>query len=259
MSDFNIFGSICGDRPIESLGTTIEAPYKEDVVPNNEQFSVESFSNNALQDRDDIKKTALEGKYYRYFDCDEVMACGGPRKRPLIFTKSVCNETKTIWWEFYLIDPNFTQLNDFVVKLESVKENDCILIHGPANCYCDDAEVICSAIKRCKAKEKVISAPYILDMHAASILLSGTKILGSICNIMRIEAPRVGGGTGAMQDARTAFESSFFQRDLVLKTLINEGFITTEECTHLKEEQGGVCLHGKRLAEAIGAFNQKHT
>ena len=61
-----------------------------------------------------------------------------------------------------------------------------------------------------------------------------------------------------MQDARMSFENDIFRKTQVLKNLMAAGFITQEEYTHLIEDQGGVCLHGKRLAQIIDVYNQKH-
>lgn len=250
----NLFGSFESERPIETFGSVSFADAHEELVPTNqEEISVETFNAYDQKERAEMGVTALN---HQFMNCND-MACGGPRKKPLFFTKNICKETNTCCWEFFLTDVMFTVMNDFVSKLEQVKDTDCILVHGPATCYGDDAEVVCSAIERCKAKEKIISSPYILDIGAASILLTATKILNSVCGLIRLSPPRISGG-GVVQDARMAFENDIYRKTLVLKNLMAAGFITQEEFNHLVEEQGGVCLHGKKLAQIIDVYNQKH-
>ena len=252
MSKFNLFGT--DDRPIETFGEVIFKESHGEIIPSNESASLETVNAYDMDDRRQMSAAALSNK--RNF-LDGVCMEAGPRKKALIFTKTICKETESCCWEFFLDAVCFTVTNDFITKLEQVKENDCILIHGPACCYTDDAEVICAAISRCKAKEKLISSPYILDIGAASILLTATKIIHSVCNLIRLSPPRVSGG-GAMQDARMAFENNVYRNTIVIKNLLKAGFITQDEYNHLVEEQGGVCLHGKRLKEIIDIFNQKH-
>ena len=257
MSKFNLFGSNTSERPIETFGSVMFSESHEEFIPTTEksEVSVETINAYDMREREEIGAMALSNKGYT--NGDLLCSVGGPRKKPLIYTKEICKETNTCWWDFYLTNVSFTVLNDFVTKLQQVTEKDCILIHGPATCYDDDAEVVCSAISLCKAKEKWISSPYILDSGAASILLTGTKIIQSVCNLIRLSPPKVSGG-GAMQDARMAFENSIYRKTLTLKNLMQNGFINEEEYNHLVEEQGGVCLHGAKLKAIIDTFNQKH-
>lgn len=254
MSKFNLYGSFDSERPIETLGEVRFTDSHEELIPEvKEKTSVETLNPYDIHERAQYSSRVLNDKSI-FMDC---VIDGGRRKDPLIFTKNTCKETNTCCWEFFLTCVNFTVTNDLVSKLAQVKDTDCVLIHGPATCYSDDAEVIFSAISQCKAKEKMISSPYILDLGAAYILASATKIIWSVCNLIRVASPSVSGG-GAMQDARMAFENDMYRKNKMLTHLITEGFLTKEDAHHIVEEQGGVCLHGGKLKSIIDVFNQKH-
>lgn len=256
MSSFNIFGSQNMSLPLESCGPVYESEYTPDPVKNQEA-SVETMNVYDLTERAELAKTMLSGKnMFNLADCAED-CCGGPRKKPITFTKTVCKETGKTCWEFFLSQVRFTVINDFITKLAQVKEEDCVMIHGPGSCFHDDAEVVYSAIKACKAKEKWISEPYIMNTPGAFILMAGTKIIPSVCNVMRITTPSVG-GSGSVQDTTNCINSSIFRYTKMLKTLEAEGFITEEEVASIVNDQKSICLHGQRLAQAIAAFNQRH-
>lgn len=255
MSNFNIFGDL-NERPIESLGEVIEAPYKDEVVPTEQSVegaSVETFNPYDMQERMHLKSMLLSDKGYG--NC--IDACGGPRKKPVTYIKTKCSIDGSQYWEFFMPDVTFTVLNDFVSKLSTVKPEESIMLHGPANCCVDDALVIISAIKRCVAKKVYISSPYILDIPAAAILCAGDVIINSVCGLMRLETPRVGAG-GAVQDAKASFDNSLNNVSMLLKTLKDNGFVTDDECKYMINDQGSVCIHGKKLAEIVDVFNQKH-
>ena len=251
MSRFNVFSTdLIGKLPLEVLGDTYEVPYKEDPVT--ETASTESINPYNLEERAKLIKDAIDGVTYDCCGAESAM----PRKNPCTFTKTVCKESNTCCWEFFLSTLSLTCMNDFIAKLEQVKENDEVIIYGPSSASLDDAEIIISAIKRCKAHHKIISSPYVLNTAGAAIMISGTKILPALCNIVRITTPRVGAG-GAIQDSANAMNIEIQRNHYMLKSLELAGFITEGEILDIVNNQKSVCLHGRRLNDAILAFNQK--
>lgn len=255
MSNFNIFGNL-SERPIESLGEVIEVPYKDDVIQpdqNAETTSVETLNPYDEQERMHMKAMLLSDKGYG--SC--MIESSGPRKKPVYYIKTKCALDGSQYWEFFLQTINFTTLNDFVAKLSTVKPEESVMVHGPSCCCVDDALVIISALKRCVAKKIYISSPYILDIPSAAILCAGDVIINSVCGLIRLETPKVGAG-GAVQDAKASFDNSMNNIALLLKLLSDNGFVTDEECKYMINDQGSVCIHGKKLSQLVDVYNQKH-
>lgn len=257
MSDFNIFNGM-DERPIESLGAVYEAPYHEDEMPPEnpsvEGASLETINPYDMNDRMNMKQALLSGKG-SFMNC---IADGcRDRKKPVAFIKTKCSIDGAIYWEFFLDCVQFTNLNDFVVKMSMVKPEESVMIHGPSNCCVDDAIVVISAIKRCAAKKVYISSPHILDIPSAAILIAGDNIISSVCCLIHFDIPRIGGG-GAIQDAHASMKNSLDNITKLIKNLQVEGFLSEEDVNHLVNDQGSICLHGRKLAAAVDVFNQKH-
>ena len=198
--------------------------------------------------------------FLRRLDDDYVDCCAGPGResRPIPYLKKVLSPEKTLW-TFYLntYHLGFSIINDFINKMLLVKESDAIMIHGPAALVIDDAEVLYSAIKRCKSKMIVMSSPYILNSAAAYLLTAANKIVNSPAGVIHMDSGYVG-GCGKPTDARNGLQSEEFRITRILGVLKNNGFVTEEDIVHIMTNQGQVCKHGKVLSAIIEKYNEAH-
>ena len=228
--------------------------YHEDTVT--PEVSTEGIIDEKLIRRKASANRVMRDIEEGYIDC----GCSGDgrRRMPIPYSKKVLSEQKSLW-TFHLNAEflGFSTINDFVNKMLMVKENDSVLIHGPAALYIDDAEVIYSAIKRCKSKSIIISSPYILNSPAAYILTAARKIVSSPAGVVHMDAGYIG-GCGKPSDARNGLLSEEFRVKYILNVLKENGFLTDEDINHIMTNQGQVCKHGKTLASIIENYNKTH-
>lgn len=258
MSMMNLFSDKLFGRPVETYGKTYTLPYDEDMDDKKHEsvsFSIESFSPEDAEFRNRIKKEALDGQstFYNSFPSDFI----GERKKACMFSKAFCPDTNAWWWQFFLDTISISVITDFVIKMSAIKETDNVLIHAPSSLCQEDAEVIASIIKCCKAKEKWISNPYATDIGSAFLLLAGTKIVSSEAQLICIPSPFLG-HVGKYQDARSALDADMIRSERMLNLLKANGFITDEDIKHLFENQGCIAVYGDKLRAIIDEYNLKH-
>jgi hypothetical protein len=228
--------------------------YHEDTVA--PEVSTEGIIDEKLIRRKASANRVMRDIEEGYIDC----GCSGDgrRRQPIPYSKKVLSEQKSLW-TFHLNAEflGFSTINDFVNKMLMVKENDSVLIHGPSAVYIDDAEVVYSAIKRCKSQKIVISSPYILNTPAAYLLTATNKIVSSPSGVIHMDAGFVG-GCGKPTDAMNGMQCEVFRVKRILEVLKNNGFLDDKDIDYIMTNQGQVCKHGRELATIIEKYNEAH-
>ena len=227
--------------------------YHEDPVK--QEASVEGITAHGYEYRKRSANRFMKDVEDGYVDCGEG---NGRARRPLMYSKKQLSSTSSLW-TFHLNSDmlSFGMINDFVNKMLLVKESDAVLIHGPSAVYIDDAEVVYSAIKRCKSQKIVISSPYILNTPAAYLLTAANKIVNSPAGVIHMDAGFVG-GCGKPTDAMNGMQCEVFRVKRILEVLKNNGFLDDKDIDYIMINQGQICKHGRELATIIEKYNEAH-
>jgi hypothetical protein len=188
-----------------------------------------------------------------------IMGFNKPKpKRTQYIKKQISVDSDSYIWEFFLnVDyVNTEMMNNFMHIMGRVKENDKILIHCPCAMSTDKVEMLISILQASACKSIEFSAPFILSIEVAYLILFGTSIRISPYMFMFLPAPALISG-GKPQDLKSNLTYEVNRMKKMLRTLVTKKIIDSVQYNHIIEEQGSVALYGETLMKNLRALYTK--